>query len=228
MKRITKVYQEIIRRLNAKKYAKSPKVFCIGKNKTGTTSVEVIFNKIGLAVGPQVEAELLLRNWAKNDFKPIINYVKYRGTAFQDIPFSVPKTYKVMDKAFPNSKFILTIRDSPEVWYKSLTTFHGKLFGKEGGTPTKQDLMNATYIHKGWAWEAKKLIGLPFDENDIYNKEYLIKNYVDYNNEVMKYFKDQPEKLLVINLKEANAAKKICEFIGSNIIIEETPWANKT
>lgn len=208
------------------RYSRTKKVFCIGKNKTGTTSMAKIFKEIGLAVGPQHPAELLVAEWAKNDFKRIIKYVRFRGTAFQDVPFSLQNTFKVLDKEFPDSKFILTIRDSPEIWYKSLISFHSKLLGK-GNIPTKLDLEKAKYVYPGWMWEINRLI-FNTPEDDIYNKDILIQHYIDYNNSVMEYFKDKSEKLLVINLNEVNAVQKINEFLNSEKKIKRIPWENKT
>ena len=46
------------------------KVFCIGKNKTGTTSMCVVFEMLGLKLGNQRKGELLLDDYLNNDFKP--------------------------------------------------------------------------------------------------------------------------------------------------------------
>ncbi|MBI3882938.1 MAG: hypothetical protein HY305_01625, partial [Sphingobacteriales bacterium] len=105
-----------------------PKIFCIGRNKTGTTSIEKAFIDFGYTVGNQRQAELLLSNYIKNDFDSIVSYSK-SAQVFQDSPFSYPETYMHLDKAFPNSKFILSVRDSSEQWYNSITSFHAKLFG---------------------------------------------------------------------------------------------------
>lgn len=208
------------------KYAKSNKVFCIGRNKTGTTSMGRLFNEMGFPVAPQYPAELLMHDWAKRDFSQIIKFVKYYGISFQDVPFSLPDTYKVMDKNFPNSKFLLTIRDSPEVWYQSLTSYHSKLFGA-GSLPTKEDLQNAKYVYPGWMWEVNRMV-YNTPEDDLYNKDILIKHYNDYNASVLEYFKDEPEKLLVVKLKDTNALSEIVKFLNPKNIPTEIPWINKT
>ncbi|MBU1013203.1 MAG: hypothetical protein KKG99_09360 [Bacteroidetes bacterium] len=206
-------------------YVNSQKFFCIGNNKTGTTSMAELFRQIGLRVGPQRPAELLLKDWIRGDYRRIIRYVKYNGEAFQDIPFSLPNTFKIMDKEFPDSKFILTIRNSPDEWYISLTSFHSKLFGN-GQIPTKEQLQIAEYVYPGWMWERTQIWETP--ENDIYNKEIMKKKYIDYNSSVIDYFKDRPGKLLVINVQEPDAAIKVCNFIGSEKIIHKMPWKNKS
>lgn len=223
---IRKLYRKTKKLNLAFKYKNEQKIFCIGRNKTGTTSIKVLLESLDIPVGDQRKAELLGKDVLNGVYKKFLKYVKYEGVAFQDIPFSVPHTYKMLDKKFTNSKFILTVRDSPEVWYNSLTKFHAKLFGN-GQTPTKSDLIKANYVYPGWMWEINRL-HYKTPEDDVYNKDILIKQHIEYNNGVIEYFKDQPEKLLVINLKEPDAAKKICLFLNSEKIIEEIPWENKT
>ncbi|MDW3193282.1 MAG: sulfotransferase [Cytophagales bacterium] len=208
------------------KYSGRQKYFCIGKNKTGTTSLKVLFQKLGYKVGNQQEAEMLVFDWAKRDFRKIIDYSTYAGEVFQDIPFSLPETYKILDQQFPDAKFILTERDSPEAWYKSLVNFHTKLWGVDGNLPTKEHLMKATYRYPGFAWDAVRLTRNNLSETDLYNKESLIQDYVTYNNEVKNYFEGQDDKLLVLNLKEKEATSKISEFLGI-VPIQEIPWENK-
>lgn len=184
-----------------------------------------VFRLLDIPVGNQRKAELLTRQVLSGDYKEFYEYTKYGGVAFQDVPFSLPGTYKLLDKKFPDSKFILTVRDSPEVWYNSVVKFHTKLFGN-GSLPTKSDLLKAEYVHPGWIWETFRHYKTP--EDDIYNKNILIQHYQDYNNGVIEYFKSQPEKLLVINLKETNAIEKIAQFLNSRKSIEKIPWENKT
>ena len=77
------------------------KVFVIGRNKTGTTSMMVALKALGFTVGSQARAEMLLEDWAKRDFRRIVEYCKSADT-FQDVPFSLDYTYVVLDYAFPN------------------------------------------------------------------------------------------------------------------------------
>lgn len=115
----------------------NPKIFGIGNNKTGTTSLQKAMFDLGYKIGDQRTAELLHKEWSLRNFKPIVEYCK-TAEFFQDIPFSKPFTFVALDQAFPNSKFILTVRDNPEQWYNSLVKFHSKLWGKDGRTPTNK------------------------------------------------------------------------------------------
>lgn len=207
-------------------YRKEPKIFCIGRNKTGTTSIHKIFLELGIPVGAQREAEQLAPDWGGGRYDRIEQYVRYGGIAFQDVPFSLPGTFREMDKRFPGSKFILTVRDSADVWYSSVVRFQSKLFGN-GRVPTKQDLQNATYVHKGWVWKMNRLIHSTPDD-DLYNQEVLKRSYLDHNAAVIDYFRDRPEQLLVVNLKSVDAAKTISTFLNTGKSINEIPWENKT
>lgn len=202
------------------------KYFCIGRNKTGTTSLKVAFEQLGFVVGNQYRAEKLMDEYWNNNFQTIIDYCK-TARVFQDVPFSYPETYKQMDKAFPNSKFILTIRDSPDQWYDSLLKFHSKKFGK-GIKPTWETLKSTDYIYKGWSYKNRINLYKMTEQQDPYDKEILTKHYINYNNEIKHYFKNRPDDLLVLNLSEENAYQKFCNFIGVKSNETHFPWENKT
>lgn len=201
------------------------KVFGIGRNKTGTTSLKKAFLDHGYVVGSQANAEMLTKYYASKNYLPIISYCKY-GQAFQDVPFSYPNLYKFLDLKFPSAKFILTIRDSAEQWYDSLVRFHSKKFGN-GQTPSSQELKNANYVYKGWMWECNRLL-YKSPENDPYKKDILIAHYNQHNQDVVNYFEDKPDKLLVINVAKDNSYQKFCKFLKIQPLYDHFPWENKT
>ncbi|QUE32379.1 hypothetical protein IMS64_07105 [Francisella philomiragia] len=203
------------------------KYFCIGRNKTGTTSLKKAFEDLGFIVGDQREAEWLFdKYFFDNKFNEIVEYCK-SAEVFQDVPFSHFGTFVHLDKAYPGSKFILTLRDSPEQWYNSITKFHAKLFGKDGRVPTYEDLETAEYMRKGFM--TRVIDGHGTSAKDPYNKEIMIRHYDRHNQYIIDYFKDRPDDLLVINLSEKGSYQKFCEFIGSECSADDTfPWENKT
>lgn len=69
-------------------HKKFNKVFGIGANKTGTTSLKKIFHDLGLMVAPQQEGEICGMQAYKGDFEPLIGYIT-QYDAFQDAPFSI-------------------------------------------------------------------------------------------------------------------------------------------
>ncbi len=71
-----------------------------------------------------------------------------------------------------------------------------------------------------------RLHGTP--EQDPYNKAIMIEHYERYNRDVIEYFKDRPEALLVINIADKGAYQKFVEFLGINSPYHDFPWKNKT
>jgi len=203
------------------------KVFCIGCNKTGTTSLETALKKLGFAMANQRIAELIAgEDWPKRDFRRIIRFCR-SAQAFQDAPFSFPDTFKALDNAFPGSKFILTVRDTPEQWYESITRFHSKSWGDGINPLTQQELKQATYISKGRPWKMNRaLYNSPPD--DPYRKEDLIDYYNGHNQAVIDHFRDRPDDLLVLNVAEEGAYAKLCRFLEKEPTSDTFPWKNKT
>ncbi|QQX76804.1 MULTISPECIES: sulfotransferase [Aequorivita] len=202
-----------------------PKIFCIGQNKTGTTSLQKFFEDHEFKVGNQPTAELLMDDYIARRWKPILKYCE-SAEVFQDVPFSNDFLYVVLDHHFPNAKFILSERDNPEQWYNSITNFHTKLFGKDGQVPNKEDLQNANYRYKGFVW---KSFFEKYGEvkGDIYKKEHLISVYEEHNKKVKHYFKNKTN-FLVVNLSQPEAIQKLADFINIQPKYEVMPWENKT
>ncbi len=190
---------------------RNTKVFCIGANKTGTTSVRIVFEGLGLRVGNQADAELLIHDWAKQDYRRIISYCRL-ADAFKDVPFSYPGTFQAVDVAFPESKFILTVRNNADEWYESLVRFHTKIVGK-GRIPTADDLRQFGYRYPGYVWDGARL-RYGADESTLYNRELYTRCYEDHNRKVKEYFKERPSDLLVLNVAEPDAMERLVTFLG--------------
>jgi hypothetical protein len=201
------------------------KIFCIGAAKTGTTSLGAFFERLGFAVGDQRTGELLVHEWAKRNFAPIIAFAR-TAQVFQDIPFALPFTFQALDQAFPGSKFILSVRRDAEEWYGSLTRFATQLVGK-GRLPTGDDLKAFPYHHKGWAFEVATLI-YGVSEDDPFNKAPFIKAYESHIDAVTEYFRHRPESLLRINVAAADAAERIMTFLQMPYRGEAMPHLNRT
>lgn len=211
--------------LSAVKSVGRPKVFCIGRNKTGTTSIAKAFTELGLILGDQSLAERLVSDWAHRDFRRLFWYC-HTAQAFQDVPFSLPFTFQALDQKFPGSKFILTMRDDPEQWVHSLINFYARQFG-DGRVPTLKVLQSASYVRLGWLYEANRLISVtPVD--DPFNKEILIASYNAHNTAVQEYFRHRPGDLLVLNVANPEAYDDLCDFLEKPRIGKEFPWKNRT
>jgi hypothetical protein len=204
------------------------KIFCIGSGKTGTTSLERLLSQFGFTTGNQPVAEVLGRDWLiyQNPDR-IIKYC-YTADAFQDAPFSYPGLHKELDNAFPNSKFILTVRNNPDEWFNSLVRFHTKLFSSDlRRPPTENDLENATYRYKGYMLESHKfLYGYP--ETSLYDREAYKLAYIKNNVEKREYFKERSNDFSEINLRVKDDFSRLCKFLNIETNIDNFPWLNSS
>jgi len=93
-----------------------PKVFCIGSVKTGTTSLYKALNILGY------RSVQVLRG-GKEPKQGWVEYIKkLKYDAYADYPMFKDDLFKEIDKSIPNSKFILTVRETNS-WEKSFENY---------------------------------------------------------------------------------------------------------
>ena len=159
------------------------KIFYIGLSRTGTTSLHNILSDLGFK-------SIHFCNFLFGE-SPDFNKCN-EFDALGDSP--VPFLFKQLDLQYPDSKFILTIRDKHN-WLKSMKWMfkHGKVIWNWG-----------EIIHD----YNEKFYGTRF-----YNKQILAKHWDEYHDNVFKYFSTSPERLLVIKLENGFNVNDICEFL---------------
>lgn len=200
------------------------RIFIIGRNKTGTTSIEKCLKGLGYLIGDQKTGELFLNDYAEGNFDNILKYCD-SAEVFQDAPFSFPDTYKHIYKKYPNAKYILLERDSSDEWYQSLVRFHRKIISN--GEPVTVDaLKNFTYRHKGFLWKLEQVV-FGVNESNIYDKDIYIKNYEKYNLEVKEFFAEKGN-FLSINLTDSDVSAKLAKFINREIKDVQIPHLNQS
>lgn len=201
------------------------KIFCIGMNKTGTTSLYSLFTAEGYKVAPQKCFESNLNSYIYQNYSTFYKMIVSEfseSVFFQDVPFSLPIFYEYLDSQFPDAKFILTVRDSSDEWYESLISFYKLFSPKHFSNPKKID-----WFYEGWLFSyLTKILGAP--EDDPYSEEHLKMAYELHNRKTKIYFQGRPEKLLVLNLKEGNALEKLEEFLSVKFKTREMPHENKS
>ena len=217
------------------------KVFCIGANKTGTTSLKKIFKEFKYNVAPQHEQERKLEDFSQLNDQKNISFIK-KYDFFQDMPFSMGINYVKIDTLFPGSLYILTTRDS-EKWYESLCKFHLNIYNKIGFNlqsikeVKEKHVKEFPHIYKGYAhkeilfhWISEvKENKINYNWDLIYNKKHYINIFENRNKEIIKYFQRRANQLLVIDLsKQNNDNKKIQKFLNINSNYTEIPHLNKT
>ncbi len=200
------------------------KIFCIGYNKTGTTSLSEIFFQNGFLVAPQQPFECNMESYFFNSYDTIVKMIKedyFQYSFFQDVPFSLPQLYKTLYENFPDAKFILTVRDNEDVWYNSLIRFHKKIF-INFKNPTE-----ISYGYKGMIF--KKLTqtyGAP--KHNPYDYKSLTKSYLKHIEDVETFFKDKNNSLLKINLKDDDLIDKLETFLEINLHNRKVPHLNSS
>ncbi len=198
------------------------KVFGIGANKTCTTTLELILKSLGLKMPIQTEQEILLVKQLQNgNFTPLIDLVN-KFDAFQDQPFSSDLTFSQVDALFPNSKFILTIRE-PEEWFASRIKFDLKRLGLSSVKELNESFFKnkLSYLYENYEYENLRRQALTVEENKVYenwdniwDKKNAIERYKQRNKLIIKYFAFRQNQLLVIDLSKENDTSKILKFLN--------------
>jgi len=163
----------------------NPKIFCVGFEKTGTSSLGLALEKLGFKVKGNTPRALL--PILKNDDQKIRRIIDPYD-ALQDKPWFM--IFEKLDALYPGSKFILTVRNE-ESWFKSASRHFSEL---------------RTAQHE-WIYGRGK--GLPKED-----KENAIRVFTEHNERVIRYFSERPEDLLVLDMKEENKWEKICNFLN--------------
>lgn len=172
------------------------KVFCIGFQKTGTSSMAKALKQLGYSVtGPNGVNDPEIPKKVHRETAKLMK----RFDAFQDNPW--PQMYQWCHEKYPAAKFILTIRDT-EKWYNSAL----KQFGD-----------SSTHMRE---WIYGKGKGSPINNRDCW-----IERYTRHNAEVVEYFKGK-ENFLILDITQSGAWEKLCPFLGMPVPSEPFPHAN--
>lgn len=132
IKRILAEFRHNIRYLfGAPSYG--PKVFCIGYNKTGTTTVGKSLERLGYK-----HSSFNKRVWRKfyraGDTNSILRYTA-KFDSFDDIPWLKEDMIPILDKAFAGSKFIYLERDEVS-WKQSYLRWNLYMYGSSPDVET--------------------------------------------------------------------------------------------
>lgn len=190
---------------------KKNNVFVIGLPKTGTTSLEKALKKLGYKVCSWRflnRNNLLPKSLDPEDSEHLYKLIGKKFNAVQDTPW--PYLWKELDRRFPQSKFILTMRESADTWVKS-AAFYFK---------DEDEIYRRIYFGGG-----KENLGIVTGHENIYKKK-----YNKHNNEIIEYFKNRPQDLLVFNIQDGNDKnkwEKLCGFLNKRIPRRPFPHRKK-
>jgi hypothetical protein len=185
--------------------SQSPKIFCIGWHRTGTTSIGAALRRLGYRVGGWEPAcgELIVK-WHRGDLAPIMARAM-AFEAFEDNPW--PLVFAEMDAAFPQARFILTTRATEAVWLDSIRSHTAVRYP---GRAERQMLIYGTAD--------------PVNDGDRY-----VARYLAHNAAVRSHFKDRPGKLLEMCFERGDGWAKLCLFLAKWPVPDEPfPHKNKS
>jgi hypothetical protein len=178
------------------------KIFGVGWAKTGTTTLGKCFEILGF--NHQSQRLDLVTDVAQGDLSRIIALAKDKET-FEDWPWII--LYRELDRAFPGSRFVLTQRD-PARWLGSYLN----MLRHQGEAP--EELNQVRRI----------LYGLPFPQ---VTEGQLVERYEKHNKDVVAYFQNRPQAVLVVNWERGDGWSELCRFLNKEIPAQPFPHANR-
>jgi hypothetical protein len=182
------------------------RIFGIGLHKTGTGSLWEALRLLGFSAAHWKEAK-----WAKAIWNEMLNEGRsitlehYYGLT--DLP--IPVLYKELDKAYPGSKFILTIRPEEE-WIASVEAHYS----------------DANPYRKTWRKDRfSAIIHTALYGRSDFDRETMLARYREHNQAVIDYFADKPHQLLVMYDQRWSA---LCQFLGQPVPCVPYPHLNQS
>ena len=129
MKKIKKLIREVYESFKLLFYRQhyTGKIFCIGYNKTGTTSLGEALRMLGYKHSSYND-KVWRKYYRDNEIVKILKYTA-KFESLDDLPWLKEDMIPILDKVFPNSKFIYLTRDE-DSWKNSIYHFTYKLFGE--------------------------------------------------------------------------------------------------
>ncbi|MGF1572832.1 MAG: sulfotransferase [Sumerlaeia bacterium] len=174
------------------------KIIGVGLNKTGTTTLGQCLKFWGNTHCSWSTPAFEL--WRDNKHAELIEFAR-NYTSFEDWPW--PLIYRELDEAFPGSKFILTRRSTPEVWFESLC-LHAE---RTGPTEFRRVIYGYAMPHE--------------------HAEHHIHIYLKHNQAVRDYFAPRPQDFLEVCWEEGDEWSGLAKFLGKKIPNRLFPHANK-
>ena len=209
------------------------KIFGIGLNKTGTSTLGRCFRKLGLGpvapVGDKATRSCTRQLFENRDYQPALHFAKtYR--CFEDRPWNVWQMYRKLDTTFPGSRFILTTRCA-ESWWRSVERWLSfskpgmlRIYCRHLKVADASEFMSGGRTRNPLLFGAKRTS--QENEQFIRLQEFMLREYERYNREVMDYFSGRDD-LLVIDFAAGDGWEALCQFLDLPIPTARFPHANR-
>lgn len=168
------------------------KVFGIGLNKTGTKTLGRHLTQLGFRNrsydSNNVYESESFELWQQGNLDALLDLLEDYDSC-EDWPWCL--VYRELDERFPDAKFVLTIRSTPDVWYRSLCNMSVRI----GPLPLFERHVYGSSMPQG-------------------RKKEHIRIYQDHERAVEQYFKDRPDKLLKLCWETAAGPQVLLDFLG--------------
>ncbi len=170
------------------------KIFGIGLSRTGTKGLSVALTNLGIKTIHYPEAQDTLKLLSNGMFRlPVLEDYEAM-TDVQSVPF-----FPQLDEEYPNSKFILTVRDI-DSWLES-TKRHFR--GVE-----REDRVAVSIRYSEAHWMRSAVYGTLKWDRSVFRQR-----YYTHHAAVMDYFKGRDD-LLVMDICAGDGWEKLCPFLG--------------
>jgi hypothetical protein len=187
------------------------KVFGLGLSKTGTSSLGEALNILGIKTIHWPHDQRTYDELRNANFRLSI-LEEYQGIA--DIP--VAPYYAQLDRIYPNSKFILTVRDE-DSWLRSAET-HWRLMTETSGARGPETELEREFT---------EFISACVYGTIKFNRDRFLYVYNTHLRNVCDYFKERREDFLVMDICGGDGWEQLCRFLGSPIPRVRFPHAGR-
>src|SRR5215208_2900112 len=187
------------------------KVFGLGLSKTGTTSLAAALNILGIKTIHFPHDETTYCELTSGEYRlSILN--EYDGAA--DTP--IAPYYAQLDMVYPDSKFILTVRDKNS-WLRSAER-HWE--ADQHRRTTRIDEMGNREFYKFVDFIHAVVYG-----TIAFNPDRFSYVYDTHERNVRQYFAGRPDDLLILDIAGGDSWGKLCGFL--KLEIPDTPFPHK-
>ena len=195
-------------------HGSQPKIFGIGLSRTGTKSLTSALNILGIKTVHYPDDDTTLRELVEGNYN--LSLLQYFD-GVTDI--TVAPFYPQLDDLFPNSKFILTVRNKAD-WLKSLEK-HWQ------GRPAFVDYNSQSPCNNEIHMNIRRLLRSANYGCYEFSAHRLSYVYDHHYRSVLDYFKDRPDSLLVLDICSGEGWEKICPFLNKPIVSYPFPFIKK-
>lgn len=170
------------------------KIFCIGAHRTGTNSLANALTMLGFRATHWVYHDEIVDAIRRKDYRLALMDT---FDAASDLP--IPVIYQQLDEAFPDAKFILTVRDV-ETWLRSVRRH------TEGRDLVLEEIM--------------------FYGRTRFDAEAFVSKFFMHNREVRAHFAGR-DSLLVLDVAGGDGWPQLAPFLGVHPPADEFPWRSR-